>query len=314
MVSLLKGEGGKVDTLKRFNIENYNFLNTYTLDDWHDAIANRLLYSMKSNYDKRNPTPDQYDYGWEGKYNKDRVEFWEIISVNPDLRRRPLTHSNLKDLPPMSHGAVVIQMNSDYPERDEGIVMPLTLNDLMYLFESAELSDLANDKIRLSEVSPTSLDDYQKGDHAAHNTEVEIYKKYDRALLSLDDPYQAFISIDLSASNEQILDSFSHWLNDQRKSEPKIRSHRITQKDLDDWRTAKIIPYFDLINLAKIDGIRISNHKIGDLLFPDEVDVDVAERVRKVTQPKADKVFHHDTVGIMAAQVLYETTNTEAKI
>jgi len=294
-----------VGILKRFNIANYNFLNTYTIDDWSNAISDRLMFSMKANYHERNPTRDQNDLEWNDKYDKMRVEFWEGISVNPQLQRKTFKRLDLSDHP-------LTLMYNDYPEMVSGIVTTLKFNDLMHMFKGNELSDFANDKIQQDEAALTSLDDYLEGDYTAHNTELEIYKKYNR-VLARDDTDDAYVSIDLSASNEQILDSLSHWLNDQRKSAPKVRLNRVTKKDFDDWIIAKIVPYFDLINLALLDGTRISNHKIGDLLFPDEVDVDVAERVRKVTQPKANKVFHIDTVQIMDAQI-QNPINTEAKI
>jgi hypothetical protein len=54
--------------------------------------------------------------------------------------------------------------------------------------------------------------------------------------------------------------------------------------------------------LCRIAGIPISNQVIGDLLFPDDVDVTVSERVRKVTRMKAQKVFCSEMVNFLNAQ------------
>jgi hypothetical protein len=82
----------------------------------------------------------------------------------------------------------------------------------------------------------------------------------------------------------------------------EVVDQQLTEKDFDDWRNAKVLQYFDLISISELDGNRISNHVIGDLLFPDEVDVDVAERVRKVTKRKAQQVFTGETSDILHAQ------------
>ena len=73
-----------------------------------------------------------------------------------------------------------------------------------------------------------------------------------------------------------------------------------------------ILPYLDLTLWAQAHGVEITQHAIGSALFPDEYDVNLAERIRKVTKPRALKVSTESYVRALlslAAASLAEPKN-----
>jgi len=61
-----------------------------------------------------------------------------------------------------------------------------------------------------------------------------------------------------------------------------------------------VLPYIDLCYWAKANGKNIPNHIIGDWLFPDDM-VDVAEKIRKVTQPLAKRSVNPNFIRTLSA-------------
>lgn len=100
---------------------------------------------------------------------------------------------------------------------------------------------------------------------------------------------RAIVTIDLCATDEQLKKEFSEWLDNQRKIiKFTVREKRFTAKDLEKWTNNKVLPYLDLTLIAIAENIQLTQNKIGRLLFPDEFDVDLTERIRRSVKPLAE--------------------------
>jgi Family of unknown function (DUF6387) len=100
--------------------------------------------------------------------------------------------------------------------------------------------------------------------------------------------------------------------SEQRKSDKKkVPKKLFTIADFSDWHESRILPYFDLTTFAEIEETKIPLHEIADALFPNEIDVDVAERVRKVTKKKAAQVFTYGVIHALDLQAMSEKAGTE---
>jgi hypothetical protein len=99
----------------------------------------------------------------------------------------------------------------------------------------------------------------------------------------------ANIIINLSATNEQIKEDFNHWLKFYRKqlSVGPIKND-FSQKDFTKWIKWRLIPYLDLKLISMYEDKELSLVEIAGLLYGDEYDVDIVERVRRTTKPKAE--------------------------
>ena len=65
----------------------------------------------------------------------------------------------------------------------------------------------------------------------------------------------------------------------------------------------RILAYLDLSIWAKVESLSISYAVMGNALFPDQIDIDIVDRVRRVVRPKAELLMHFDTMEIMQRQV-----------
>lgn len=120
----------------------------------------------------------------------------------------------------------------------------------------------------------------------------------------------ASISINLYATDEQIKEDFNQWLIHARKATNNQRQKKLfTQADFDYWIEYGVIPYLDLMLIARIEGKKITQNKLARLIFPDEYDVDVAERLRKVTKPTAQELLSNEVHQTLLAQFSSEKAN-----
>ncbi|MGD7035134.1 DUF6387 family protein [Methylotuvimicrobium buryatense] len=121
---------------------------------------------------------------------------------------------------------------------------------------------------------------------------------------------EALVTINLNATDAQIKNDFDKWLTSFRK---KIGSQHekklLTQVDFDYWVNYGVIPYLDLVLIAKIEGKKITQHKLARLIFPNEYDVDVVERIRKVSKPTAELLIKNKIYETLILQLAYEKTN-----
>jgi hypothetical protein len=101
------------------------------------------------------------------------------------------------------------------------------------------------------------------------------------------------ITVDLKASDHDIVSGFRKWLAEKREAQKDInfRTKTFSEKEIEGWIRNGVLPYLDLKLLEKVFESDITNVMMGDLLFPHEFGAaDTTERVRKVVQPLAKKV------------------------
>jgi hypothetical protein len=103
---------------------------------------------------------------------------------------------------------------------------------------------------------------------------------------------RVYVEVDYGATDEQLVSDFRRWLAHMRDQGFTTASSRAyTMRDFQRWIDLHVLPHFDLTTIARIEGSPLQQHVIGQTLFPDDVDVDVTERVRKVVQPLAKRIF-----------------------
>lgn len=133
-----------------------------------------------------------------------------------------------------------------------------------------------------------------------HGLNIEKYFNYDKF-----NTY--YVSVDLVASDEQLKEDFSSWLEKTRKQIKKKKKRRfVKQADFDQWVKHGVIPYLDLTFMAKLEGKKITQDQIGDLIFPNQLNVTVSERIRKVTKPLAEWLINDDIGDLLNYQIIYE--------
>jgi hypothetical protein len=153
--------------------------------------------------------------------------------------------------------------------------------------------------------------DKDESNHIDEDAHFIAHHPYDicRNYTATQQQRSAVICINLMASEDQIRDDFNHWLINYRKhleisgrkkpltkKDIKIgnlnqKEKPFTQKDFDSWVEYKVIPYLDLTLLAEYEGKKITQDKMSKLLYPNEYDVDLIDRLNKVTRVKANELI-----------------------
>ena len=120
------------------------------------------------------------------------------------------------------------------------------------------------------------------------------------------------VNIELHATDEQIKFEFSQWLESHRKTTIQAQKKLITKKDFDYWNQYGVIPYLDLMLLAKIEGKKITQHKLAKLLFPNEYDIDITGRIRETTKPEADRLIKNEIHRLLSIQLVHELSEMKS--
>ena len=115
------------------------------------------------------------------------------------------------------------------------------------------------------------------------------------------------IRVDFNATDAQIMSDFSKWLCDFRKvMRMPEQKNTYTPRNLSRWTDLLVLPYIDLYMCSRFRKKPIPQHVIGEILFPNETDVDTTERVRKVVHPLAMRLLEPQLHRALAAQALAE--------
>lgn len=113
------------------------------------------------------------------------------------------------------------------------------------------------------------------------------------------------VKVDLHGSDEKIISDFTKWLAATRiKLGIAAPKKKITKDDFLTWGRSSILPYIDLILWSKANGVEITQQLLGTTLFPDEYDVNLAERIRKVVAPMAKNILREVFIDALRSQTV----------
>jgi hypothetical protein len=138
----------------------------------------------------------------------------------------------------------------------------------------------------------------------------EIFDSYHSAVLKNIEKWprtnDVFLSVDTTMPDEALIAGFSIWLKNKREELAdygrKLKRKRVlSSKDMESWFKNRTLPYLDLLFLSKCLGINIPYHKQGAIIFPDEYDIDLSERIRKVTKPQANWLIDQENIEMILA-------------
>lgn len=80
----------------------------------------------------------------------------------------------------------------------------------------------------------------------------------------------AYAKVKLFGSDEQIKKDFAIWLEEERKRRNTYAPKKnFSENAIDSWHEFSILPYLDLSYWAKLENVKISQHVMGQAIFPD---------------------------------------------
>ena len=112
------------------------------------------------------------------------------------------------------------------------------------------------------------------------------------------------VNVDIAATDEQLILDFKEWLSKKREV-TCIRppSKNLSEKDMNEWIKHRVLALIDIDIFCLYTNTTISNAVVGALLFPEEFDVDLSERIRKVVRPLARTLTAHGFIGALDNQL-----------
>lgn len=117
----------------------------------------------------------------------------------------------------------------------------------------------------------------------------------------------AQIEVNLNAPDELILHSFKEWLAIQRSEEADPLTKRlnktIDESDFADWTEKQLLAFVDIEIWSKFEDTRITDNAIGAAIFPNEYDISLSERIRKVIRPLSRNVFNWAFLAALETQL-----------
>jgi hypothetical protein len=286
-----------------FNLKNYEILKKLSIDGWAEVISTRYLINYYYHIHINNSNDHQSQlFSKELNYHlilkKVATIKNGIVTNNEDVKKGRKYNVSL-DKYSDSFGTISVNSISSY-----------------------QLNQLATDK-NLSKVWKACKHKQEVEESRVFYDEDIIPINPDETLFKIaESPHDtnirerfggsgslAYVSINLSATDEQIKKDFNHWLTNYRKvadhhSEKKL----FKQTNFDHWIKIGVIPYLDLVLIAKIEGKKITQNKLARMIFPDEYDVDTVGRIRQVTKPEAEKLIKNKIHVALSAQSAYEKT------
>jgi len=166
-----------------------------------------------------------------------------------------------------------------------------------------------NEDDRLKKYTDAFLLTVTKDDESALSSaysllnETPMWKAMHEAGVNIDG--EVDLTVNLQASEEQLVSEFRSWIKKTKQELGiDVPKNKISDQDIENLDAFKVLPYLDLVYWAKTENCEISNQTIGLALFPEEYEITLSERVRKVVAPLARKVISFDYCACLRSQYM----------
>jgi hypothetical protein len=116
----------------------------------------------------------------------------------------------------------------------------------------------------------------------------------------------ANVTVDLTATDEQIEKDFKSWLKNYRNSlkaagknndSAQIKPYIIfNEKTVKSWVDQKLVPYFDIMIVSMFEDENLSYKDLERLIFPG---MDIRDKVARTTKPNANHLFSESTLRVL---------------
>ena len=245
-----------------FNLANYRDMNSMSLTDWREALSVREDALVRVRFDPSEPL------GFLG--NLDEVEA---------MLRDPV--ADTKGRPSLFQTSLAKRRADD----DVKIVDDLCVIDALHNVVAD--SKFLNDAIQ-------ELGAFEQFLGGSPLEPLTTIVQPIRSFIDSSSPPDVLpVLVEMWADDDLIISEFRRWLAEARDqyggmNRPVIWSEAARLR----WTELNVLPYLDLI----IFSVRIANGwtsqaLFGALLFPDEINVDLTERVRKSVHPLAERLM-----------------------
>jgi hypothetical protein len=268
-----------------FNLKNYDRLRELNLSEWQEQIEFRLQLYLIWEFCNSSQSTESI----RKEYEKNFKRMLEHLKTDPIIKdffkKIPCLYEHRKG-PKFYRFKYKFNATTVYSACAEEIRLLGTTDELNHIWDYVDLLDRV-----------WSADLFDEEKEALINTPIDVL---------LDNKYINYgnVTVDLNATDEQIINDFSHWLTEYRKFIGYQTKRKIfCEKDFSEWVQWRLIPYFDLKIAAFIEKNELTQSKAANLIFFDEYDVGIVDRLRRTTIPKAKWLISDEVILAMRAQL-----------
>lgn len=116
-------------------------------------------------------------------------------------------------------------------------------------------------------------------------------------------PTNDIITVDLAATDEELINSFKETLVELRKvTDVNSKKNAFKKAHFKKWINHRAIEYIDLMILASIHEVKIEQHALGEIIFHDQLNIDTTEKIRKTTKPLVEFLLSNTCISALKYQ------------
>ena len=254
------------------------------------------------------------ELAWFSIENYDPIENWSLADWTRNLQFR-FVLSGLLDTPKMRGDSPLDELILwvlDHPAQSAvrkrtsslakgtGRVWDFTVRDVYegMDWERDEFKDVLEAAKQWTIESRSGAADPQEPELLTRSYDDLLIERFGR------NTHPARVFVDLKSSDERLVRDFQEWLARKRATRRMTTPKKnIAEADLRTWHRYRVMALIDLDLLCKRNNASITNYLLGDCLFPNERDVDLGERVRKVVRPIAKQLMRNEYLSAIDDQV-----------
>ncbi len=276
----------------------YQELGNCSLHDWRKLLSDRIvLYQLMS---WGIPAESEHVRELASKYTNK-------MSVGP------LSATEVRDTPPAEASKKEITERSWYTATIGGeAVAPTQLFDVALLlrFFSDHGGDYAMLGIAKAYLYQAFIDRKFSDTELPNPLNTDDFVGERVGDIAVDDLYRLLgenvgplmLSLDLAHTDEELLRSFKRILKPLRERYGANSRLSHTDAEVSSWVRHKVLEFIDLSLMTWLHGKKLTMSEVGEHLFPEEYDIGLEERVRKVIVPKANKLMTWELIRSLPRQ------------
>jgi hypothetical protein len=286
-------ERERVKTLKNipfwFKLSNYDSSENFGAIEWANEIFERMMHFGELEF-----ADSDKDDGY-----KIALEYVEQIKKYPYKN-----YENPRGASPIAD--FYMSSGKRYFDKRAGVRNLSKWKAYKFLLSAKDQNKITKDFEILEKIS--------KEEHTPSNMKMRrsIIDKYSYPYTDIIEEFdEVFLDINLRASDELLVSEFKDWLAEKRRvsKEDITLRKKFTKTDYEDWHKSRLLAYWDLKVISRNEGFSIPQHILGEALFPNELDIDTTERVRKIIQKKHEFIVSEQCMSALYAQATSESEN-----
>ena len=288
-----------------FQLSRYRVTNTMDLGEWYENLGWRSIYLtlFRHELQRHRAEIEGYFHETEGRKLVWTAESGARRDSSPRLRAK--TPKEL--LITTTVGSMLVDSVARFiaSARDDNSGLGRQLSEAAS-YVQAERNTFID--IKSGDAAPDFLDQaiasrkrrQEAAAAAGLNEPFDLLERKDKPLTKDEIVH---VEVDLFASNKLILADFKNWLKAARSVFDIPAQSNYSRTDRANWVINRVLPYLDLTLWAALENVKIRLATMGNALFPDDKDSDLAEKIRRTVGPTAEKLIRPSVMYAIAVQV-----------